>query len=209
MTEAVTFGLVCFSSLLTILDPLAAAPVFVGLTEGMDPAARRRLAVRACLISLVLLALFAAFGSVILKAFGITLPALRIAGGMIFVGMGLQMLLGLGGGSESETAAGADLAVVPLAMPLICGPGAITTAMLLVGQASTGMDRIAFAIALLAVLTVMAAVLAVAPRALRVLGRSGTEVVTRVMALILAALGVQFVLDGLRPVLLELLSALR
>lgn len=209
MTDAVTFGLVCFSSLLTILDPLAAAPVFVGLTEGMAPAARRRLALRACLISLVLLALFAAFGGLILKAFGITLPALRIAGGVLFVAMGMQMLLGVGHASEPEEGHGADLAVVPLAMPLICGPGAITTAMLLVGQASTGMARAAFAVALVAVLAVTAAVLAVAPRALRLLGRSGTEVITRVMALILTALGVQFVLDGLRPVVLELLKAMR
>lgn len=206
MTEAITFGFVCFSSLLTILDPLAAAPVFVGLTEGMDPASRRRLALRACLISLVLLSLFASMGSLILKAFGITLPALRIAGGMIFVGMGLQMLLGSGHGSETANSGGTDLAVVPLAMPLICGPGAITTAMLLVGQASTGWARLAFAVALLAVLAVVAAVLAVAPRALRVLGSSGTEVVTRVMALILTALGVQFVLDGLRPVVLDLMA---
>lgn len=210
MTDAFTFGLVCFSSLLTILDPLAAAPVFVGLTEGMDPAARRRLAFRACLISLVLLGLFAAFGGFILKAFGITLSALRIAGGVLFVAMGMQMLLGLQThGSDAEESHGADLAVVPLAMPLICGPGAITTAMLLAGQAQSWTARAAFAGALVAVLVVMAATLAVAPRAMRLLGRSGTEVITRVMALILTALGVQFVLDGLRPVVLELLNAMR
>ncbi len=209
MTDAVTFGLVCFSSLLTILDPLTAAPIFVGLTRDMDPVARRRLAVRACLVALTLLALFAVCGSMILKVFGITIPALRIAGGLIFVGMGMQMMAGSEQGSEVQQGEGSDLAVVPLAMPLICGPGAITTAMILMGQASTGAARVAFGVALVAVLALTAGVLAVAPRALRLLGRSGTEVVTRVMAMILTALGVQFVLDGLRPVALEILGHLR
>jgi len=207
--EAVTFGLVCFSSLLTILDPLTAAPIFVGLTRDMDPGARRRLALRACLVALALLSLFAVCGSLILKVFGITIPALRIAGGLIFVGMGMQMMAGTEQGSEVQQGEGSDLAVVPLAMPLICGPGAITTAMILMGQASTGGHRLAFAAALVAVLALTAGVLAVAPRAMRLLGRSGTEVVTRVMAMILTALGVQFVLDGLRPVVLEILGQVR
>ena len=209
MSDAFTFGLVCFSSLLTILDPLTAAPVFVGLTQGMEAGARRRLAVRACLVALGLLAVFGACGSLILKAFGITLPALRIAGGLIFFGMGMQMLLGTSHGPESQAQEGADLAVVPLAMPLICGPGALTTAMILVGQAQSGLARLAFAVALVAVLALTAGVLAVAPRAMLLVGRSGAEVITRIMAMILAALGVQFVLDGLRPVLLELLAQVK
>jgi len=102
-----------------------------------------------------------------------------------------------------------DLAVVPLAMPLICGPGAITTSMILMGQASTWPTRLAFALAVLAVLALTAVVLALAPRAARWMGTSGTEVLTRVMAMILIALGVQFVLDGLRPVLMEVLANFR
>lgn len=209
MPEAITFGLVCFSSLLVIMDPLTAAPIFVGLTEGMSADERRRLAIRACLVSLVLIAVFAVAGSVILKVFGITIPALWIAGGMIFVGMGMQMLAGSGHGTEVQQGNGVDLAVVPLAMPLICGPGAITTSMILMGQASTWPTRLAFALAVLAVLVLTAVVLALAPRAARWMGSSGTEVLTRVMAMILIALGVQFVLDGLRPVLMEVLASFR
>ncbi|MGI5843636.1 MAG: MarC family protein [Candidatus Xenobium sp.] len=209
MPEAITFGLVCFSSLLVIIDPLAAAPIFVGLTEGMSTEARRKLAIRASLISLVLIAVFAVAGSAILKLFGITISALRIAGGMIFVGMGMQMLAGSGHGTEVHQGSGKDLAVVPLAMPLICGPGAITTSMILMGQAATWSTRLAFALAVLAVMVLTAVVLSLAPRAVRLMGKSGTEILTRVMAMILISLGVQFVLDGLRPVLMEVLASLR
>jgi multiple antibiotic resistance protein len=210
MTHALAFGLLCFSSLFTIIDPLAAAPIFVAMTDGSSAVERRRTAVRACAVALGLLLTFAVFGSLILRTFGVTIDAFRIAGGILFVGMALRMLTGSEGHERQEAGkTGADPAVVPLGMPIICGPGAMSTVMVLMGQSTTSLDIAAFFIALVVVIAATALFLVVSPFALRFIGRSGVHVVTQVMGLIVCVIGIQFVIDGVRPVVVEILAAAR
>lgn len=200
----VAFGLLCFSSLVTIIDPIAAAPIFLSLTRSHSTVERRAIALRACLIALLLLAVFAVAGSTILKLFGVTLHAFRIAGGFLFFSTGAAMLAGKAHAQGSKEG-DADLAIVPLAMPVICGPGALSTVMLLMGQAPTLAHVLAFFVALVLAVAFTWVCLLAAPAALRLVGRSGVEVATQVMGLILCVLGVQFIVDGIKPLLLDLL----
>lgn len=210
MSHAGTFGLLCFSSLFTVIDPLGAAPMFVAMTRGNDAGARRRIALRACAVALSLLVVFAVGGSTILKTFGVTIDAFRIAGGILFVGMALRMLAGHHHDETGDPdASAADPAVVPLGMPIICGPGAMSTVMVLMGQTGSKLDVVAFFVALVAAIGATAAFLFAAPAALRLVGRTGVHVVTQVMGLIVCVIGIQFVIDGVRPVVVDILSNAR
>ncbi len=206
MTTAISFGILCFSSLLTVIDPLAVAPVFTSITRGTSGSAARKLAVRACLVALGVLVVFAVSGAFLFKLFGITLDAFRIAGGIVFILLGLPML----SGSHEEKHARAssdDPAVVPLGVPLISGPGAITTTMLLMGQSTSALHTTAFFAALVMVLVVTFVVLALSPMLLGRIGKSGLVLVTKIMGLIVLVIGVQLMIDGFRPVAVDILKS--
>jgi multiple antibiotic resistance protein len=202
---ALSFGVLCFSSLLTVIDPLAVAPVFTSITRGQAARATRKLAIRACLVALGVLVVFAVSGAFLFKLFGITLDAFRIAGGIVFVLLGLPMLSGT---HEEKHASGGgeDPAVVPLGVPLISGPGAITTTMLLMGQSTSVFHTTAFFAALTLVLVVTFGVLALSPLLLGRIGKSGLALVTKVMGLIILVIGVQLMVDGIRPIAVDILK---
>lgn len=206
MTTAISFGILCFSSLLTVIDPLAVAPVFTSITRGTSSTAARKLAVRACLVALGVLVVFAVSGAFLFKLFGITLDAFRMAGGIVFILLGLPML----SGSHEEKHASSssdDPAVVPLGVPLISGPGAITTTMLLMGQSTSALHTTAFFTALVMVLIVTFVVLALSPMLLGRIGKSGLVLVTKIMGLIVLVIGVQLMIDGFRPVAVDILKS--
>jgi len=206
MTTVLSFGVLCFSSLLTVIDPLAVAPVFASITRGQAAPLARRLALRACFVALAVLVVFAVGGAFLFKLFGITIDAFRIAGGIVFVLLGLPMLTG---SHEEKHAAGSsdDPAVVPLGVPLISGPGAITTTMILMGQSSSAFHTTAFFVALLLVLCVTFVVLALSPVILGRVGPSGLTLVTKIMGLIVLVIGVQLVVDGARPIIVDMLRS--
>ena len=196
------FYLTAFVTLFVIVDPIALAPLFIALTQGMAPAHRRAVALRACLIAAVLMTLFGLLGDKILNVIGISMPAFRISGGILLFVTALDMLFERRTqrreGQHADPAH--DPSVFPLATPLIAGPGAFTTMILLVNNSPTsGIART------LAIHAVMAAVVAsafvfflAAPVIERMLGRTGIIVITRLLGMLLAALSVQFVLDGIR-----------
>lgn len=203
---ALSFGVLCFSSLLTVVDPLAAAPVFASITRGQAPASARRLALRACLVALGVLVSFAVGGAFLFKLFGITIDAFRIAGGIVFVLLGLPMLSGAHE-EKHATDSSDDPAVVPLGVPLIGGPGAITTTMILMGQSPSGLHTTAFFLALLLVVFVTFVVLALSPFILGKLNKSALVLITKIMGLIVLVIGVQLVIDGARPVIVDILRS--
>lgn len=206
MTTVISFGVLCFSSLLTVIDPLAVAPVFASLTRGESGSAARKLAIRACLVALGVLVVFAVSGAFLFKLFGITLHAFRIAGGIVFVLLGLPMLTGTHEEKQAK-ASSDDPAVVPLGVPLISGPGAITTTMLLMGQSTSALHTTAFFAALVMVLAVTFVVLALSPVLLGRIGKSGLALVTKVMGLIVLVIGVQLMIDGFRPIAVDILKS--
>jgi multiple antibiotic resistance protein len=196
------FLIPAFVTLFVVMDPIGLVPLFIALTAGMDGGRRMRLARRACLIAAALLTFFVLAGDRVLGFIGISIPAFRIAGGILLFLTALDMLFERRtqrreGHSHAE--ADHDPSVFPLAMPLIAGPGAIATVILLVGQAGGGMAGMATVMGLmLAVIALTFALLLIATPIERALGRTGTMVITRLLGMLLAALSVQFVIDGVR-----------
>jgi len=209
--NALAFGALCFSSLFTVIDPVAAAPVFVSLTRTQSRAQVKRLAARASLVALAVLLIFAVSGAFLFKLFGITIDAFRIGGGIVFLLLGLPMMSGNDAHAQDVDAGdtGNDPSVVPLGVPLIGGPGAITTVMLLMGQSTSAVHTAALFAALFAALLATFGVLLVAPVVLSKLGRSGTQLLTKVMGLIVVVIGVQFIVDGVRPIAIEIVKSAR
>lgn len=195
-------------TLLVVVDPIGLTPSFLGVTAGLPPTARRSVAVRACLIAFVILTGAALAGDWLLRTLSISLPAFRIAGGLLLFSIASEMVFGVRIARQSETAGKAieehvrDIAAFPLAIPLMAGPGAITATVLLAGRADGNMLRLAVLIAIIAV--VMSACLIVfllASRIERLLGVTGNTVLSRLLGVLLAAMAVQFVVDGVRALM--------
>ncbi len=202
------FVVLAFSSLFSVINPIEAAPIFVAMTEGRA-AERQKMAVRACIAAALILALFALTGGAIFSIFGITLPAFQIAGGILFTIMGLTTLRSDDRPERAEVVLTGDPSIVPLGMPLIAGPGAISAVMVLVGQARDGGHRIALAIAIAANILLTLVILLAAPPLVRRIGPTGQRIVSKIMGLITAVIGVQFVLNGVEAVALAILKAAR
>ena len=202
------FALITFTSILFIVDPVAVIPTYLVITQGETPEHRRRTALRACVAAALLLIVFGVAGKLIFKIFGITLPAFRIAGGLILWFVALDMLRGERRTQEStqeiiEGQEKEDVALTPLAMPMLAGPGAISTVMVLAGEAHTiGEHAVVYGAVVLTAL-VSWLTLRASDRLLIALGQTGIRVMTRVMGLLLAAVAIQFVITGVRDALMK------
>jgi len=196
----VAFLVTAFVTLLVVIDPIGLAPLFIALTGGMSAGQRWRVGLRACLIAAGLLTLFGLAGEALLGAIGISMPAFQIAGGMLLFLTALDMLFDRRNERRQGHAAEvADPSVFPLAMPLIAGPGAMASMILLVGELGSDWAMIAALHGVMLVVVALGFVLFLVAIPLeRGLGRTGTMVVTRLLGMLLAALSVQFVLNGLR-----------
>ncbi|MFN4090829.1 MAG: MarC family protein [Alphaproteobacteria bacterium] len=197
-----------FVTFLVVIDPIGTAAVFVGIAAHEAPRARRRSAIRGVIIATIVLLGFAFLGEPLLRALGIGLPAFRIAGGALLFLLAIDMVFarrtGLRAttpGEEAEAAEREDVAVFPLAIPLLAGPGAITSVLLLAGGGPAGgpeaMMHLGVVVGvLLAVMIASLVCLLAADLLARGLGETGVNVVSRLLGLLLAALAVQFVADG-------------
>lgn len=193
-----------FTTLFIIIDPPGLAPVFIALTQGMTAHQRRAIAVRAFFVASGLMMVFLLLGEAVLGFIGISMDAFRIAGGILLFLTALDMLFQRRQARREDSAAEGqaehqdDPSVFPLSLPLIVGPGAITTVILLAGEAQGAADLAAIAGVIIAVLLIVLLAFLAAPAIERALGKTGLNIVTRVLGMLLAALAVQFVLDGLR-----------
>ncbi len=191
-------------ALLTVVDPIGLAPVVLGLTAGLTPAARSRVVARATLIAAGIVAFFGLFGRLVLSALGISPAAFSIAGGALLFLVAIDMLFGRPSGAretareQEEAYVREDISVFPLAIPLIAGPGTITTVILLVSEARGQPARWALlAVAAAVTLGLAWLVMRLCVLVQRVLGTTGVLVLSRVEGLLLAALAAEFVLDGI------------
>jgi multiple antibiotic resistance protein len=206
MSDLARFALVTFTSILFIVDPIAAVPTYLVITQDETRVERQHTARRACIAMTVLLVVFAATGTLLFRAFGITLPAFRTAGGLILWFVAMDMLRGERRTQEGreellEGQAKEDVAVTPLAIPMLAGPGAISTVIVLSGQAHGLLENgvVYGSIVLTGIVSFFA--LRVGEPLLGRLGKTGIRVVTRIMGLILAAVAAQFVLSGVKEAL--------
>jgi multiple antibiotic resistance protein len=204
MAMALDFLKTALVTLLVTLDPPGLAPLFIGLTLGMTKAAKREVALRASVIAFVILAAFALGGRFVLGALGVTIPAFRIAGGMLLFYIAFDMLFALKAERRSEIVTDAmaidhirNVAAFPLAIPLMAGPGSITATMLLAERASGDWLTLAGLLAIIALaMAVSLVALLAAERLSGLLGATGRVVLTRMLGVVLAALAVQFAIDG-------------
>ena len=200
----VRFSVLALSSIFFLVDPFAALPTFLAVTAGVDAARRRKMAWKASITALIVLSAFAVAGHSIFKMFGITLPAFEIAGGVILLLIGLDMLEAKRSPTQessveaAEAALKEDAGIVPLGIPMLAGPGSITSVMVLVGQAEGEWQKMA---AILAAILITAAicylVLGNSDRVARALGETGVRILVRIMGLLLVALAVQYFVNGM------------
>lgn len=198
------YALFAFSSLFVIIDPIATVPAFLAMTPNDTPAQRIKMARLACVVSAVILLAFALTGQRIFKFLGITLPAFQIAGSVVLLLVALDMLRARRSAVQEttqETDAGAskeDIAVTPLAVPMLAGPGAITTAVLLHNRASGVVQEIALCLCIVGVCLASYAIFSLSARGAQWLNPIAMRITTRIMGLLLAAVAIQFMLDGLK-----------
>jgi multiple antibiotic resistance protein len=201
----VRFAVLALSSIFFLVDPFAAIPAFLAITESADPVRRRRMARKGALTCFIVLTGFALGGQLLFRMFGITLPAFEVAGGLILLLIGLDMLEAKrsptqeASGDTEEAAAKEDAGIVPLGIPMLAGPGAISSVMVLVGQVPSlwhwEMGAILGSITFTCIVTYW--VLASASQVRRVMGETGIRILVRIMGLLLVALAMQFFVNGL------------
>jgi multiple antibiotic resistance protein len=204
MSGGLAFFSVCFPSLFSIVDPIGVVPVYLALVATEPRAEQKRTAARAVITATIVLILFAATGTSIFHFFGITIPAFKVAGGVLLATVALEMLRARTSPMKttpeetSDAKAKDDVAITPIGIPLISGPGAIATAIMWSSRATHVSEKLALyaSIGLATGITLVA--LLFASRLVRVLGKTGINVITRIMGLILAATAAQFVIDGWR-----------
>lgn len=196
------FFITSFVTLFVIIDPIGLTPLFVALTQGMSPKQRQAIAIRATLVSAGILALFAVFGEALLGFIGISMPAFKIAGGILLLLTALDMLFERRTKRRADTAEEDDdlddPSVFPLAIPLIAGPGSIATVILLAGT-HPGFTGLGLSLAVMVMVLIVTFIFFQAATPLeRLLGKTGINVVSRLLGMLLAALAVQFMLNGLK-----------
>jgi multiple antibiotic resistance protein len=215
VNETFQFAVLSFTSLLAIVNPLGAVPMYVALTTSYHSRQRNATLRRAILTALVVLVAFALLGRWILRFFGITTHAFQIAGGILFFGIGWDMLQARRSRvktteeEETESVGKEDIGIIPLGLPTLAGPGAITTVIALNGQAETFAASASVYIAILLVLGLSWATLAGAPLVTRRMGQTALNVMTRLMGLLVMVVGAQFVINGVTTVALDILSRSR
>ena len=214
-------ALLSFTALVTMVNPLAVVPSFVTLTVGTPRATRASVAFVASVVCVVMLATFLLAGNYVFKFFGITVPAFQIMGGILFLSNALRTLIA---DDRRSYSVGADkrmedhdvvkaevdpssIAIVPLAIPMLSGPGAITSVMVLVNLYPGFEQKMAVLVAIVAVGVVSYLVLLSALPLSRMVGPRGAAVVAKIMALLLGAIGIQFIINGVTPVMVEIMKS--
>jgi multiple antibiotic resistance protein len=206
LTDLLQFSFVALTSILFLVDPIAAIPTFLAMTAEQDKAQRRHVAKRAAWTCMVVLAGFGAAGKLIFRLFGITLPAFKIAGGVILLLIGLDMLRARRSptketpGDAAEGAEKDDVGIIPLGMPMLAGPGTISTVMVLVSGMPDWWYGVPVLLAIAITSVVSYWVLAGADGVRRHMGETGIRILSRLMGLMLTAIAVQFMLNGLADV---------
>ncbi len=210
MNDALAFGLLCFTSFFTLINPLSTMPVFMTMTADLSDKERNRTAKKATIVALITIIIFALSGQLLFKFFGISVNSFRVVGGVIFFIMGMDMLQARLGqvkikDSEVKTYVN-DISVTPLAIPMICGPGAITNSIVLMEDASNLTRKIILFSTILVVMFITYIIFYSSSRIIKILGQTGINVMMRLMGLIVMVIAVEFFFSGLKPIVLDMLK---
>lgn len=210
MSDSITFGLLCFTSFFTLINPLSSLPIFMTMTADLTVSDRKKTAKKAAIVAYISIIGFAITGQMLFKLFGISVDSLRIVGGVIFFIMGMDMLqarLGQVKVKDSEVKSYVnDISITPLAIPIICGPGAITNAIVLMEDASDVTRKIVLFSTISIVLFITYLVFYSSSKIIKFLGQTGINVMMRLMGLIMMVIAVEFFFSGLKPIILNMFN---
>ena len=210
MSETLTFGLLCFTSFFTLINPLGVMPVFMTMTSSLDTKARNNTARKATIIAFITLVMFAFSGQILFDFFNISVNSFRVVGGIIYFIVGLDMLQARIGqikvGKEDIHKYVEDISITPLAIPMICGPGAITNAIILMEDAKSVDYQIALFAAVFVVMFLTFLILFGASKIINILGDTGNKVMMRLMGLIVMVIAVEFFFTGLTPIVQKMIN---
>lgn len=209
--SAYEFGLIVLTSFFTLINPLALMPVFMSMTADMSHRQRHFTALKATLISLAMLLVFAFGGQFIFQFFSISIDSLRIVGGVIFFYVGFDMLQArfsrIKSSDETQTQFSNDIAITPLAIPMICGPGAITNGIVLMEDATSFGYKIILIGGLTGIMLLTYIILLSSSKLVKLMGDMGIKVMMRLMGLIVMVIAVEFFFAGLKPIVLDIIEA--
>ena len=213
MNEIASFTLLALTSFFTLINPLGVMTIYMTLTADLSRKQRTKTASKAVLVAFITLSLFAVSGQLLFTFFGISVNSLRVVGGVIFFMMGLDMLqarltrIKVTPGEIKEYVE--DISVTPLAIPMICGPGAITNAIILMEQANTLQLEITLFVCIFLVMVLTWLILLSANQIIDFLGETGNKVLMRLMGLIVMVIAVEFLFSGLKPLVLDIIQSAR
>jgi|TARA_B110000977_G_C11069927_1_gene489221 multiple antibiotic resistance protein len=208
MNEVITFGILSFTSFFTLINPFGTMPIFMTMTADLDKSNRTKTARKAAVVSFITIIVFAFSGQILFNFFGISVNSFRVVGGVIFFLMGMDMLqarLGKVKLKESEIKTYVDdISVTPLAIPMICGPGAMTNAIVMMEDADSIEKKIALILGAFVVILCTYLILYSASKIIKTLGQTGINVMMRLMGLIVMVIAVEFFFTGLKPILIDI-----
>ncbi len=210
MHELFAFGLLSFTSFFTLINPLGSMPVFMTMTAELEQEHRVKTAQKAIVVSFLTILIFAFSGQLLFNFFGISVNSFRIVGGVIFFIMGMDMLQARIGrvrikDSEIKTYVN-DISITPLAIPMICGPGAITNAIVLMEDATSVGLKVVLIFSLVLVMLISYLIYYSSSRIIKFLGETGNNVMMRLMGLIVMVIAVEFFFSGLKPIILNMMQ---
>ena len=210
MNELFGFWLLTFTSFFTLINPLGTMPIFLTMTADLNSKDRTRTAQKASVVAFITIVIFAFTGQLLFKFFGISVNSFRMVGGVIFFLMGMDMLqarLGKVKVKDSEVHTYVDdISITPLAIPMICGPGALTNAIVLMEDAQTMGMKVSLIIGVFVVMVVTYLILYSSSKIIKILGQTGINVMMRLMGLIVMVIAVEFFFSGLKPILKSMLN---
>ena len=209
MDTLLPFALLCLTSFFTLTNPLSIMPIFLTMTDGFSDMERKAIVKRATILSFITLVMFAVSGQLLFKFFGISTNGFRVVGGVIFFAIGWDMLqaritkVKL---KEDEIKTYAkDISITPLAIPMICGPGSITNAIVLMEEADTFWMQVVLIASIAIVYLLTFIILRAATRINKIIGETGNNVMMRLMGLILMVIAIEFFVSGIKPILIDIL----
>ncbi|WP_339920403.1 MarC family protein [uncultured Flavobacterium sp.] len=210
MDDLITFGLLCLTSFFTLINPLGTMPIFLTMTTDLSERERRFTAKKASLVSFIIIICFALSGQLLFKFFGISVNSFKIVGGVIFFMMGMDMLqarLSAVKIKKNEVKNYVnDISITPLAIPMICGPGAITNAIVLMEDASSISKIVILLVSIAVVVLTTYIILLSSSKIIKVIGQTGINVMMRLMGLIVMVIAVEFFFSGLKPIIHDLIK---
>ena len=206
----ISFTILTFTSLFTLINPIGIAPVILSLTESLNNQTYNQIIRKGSIVACIILLIFAIMGKLIFSFYGLTIPAFKIAGGILFLRIGINMLEAKVSRTKStpkeaeEAATNEDMGLTPIVIPLIAGPGAITSVMILSSQANTIDQKFIFYSNIILTLFITFLILRIGKKLTKILGTTGLRIIERIMGMILMVVAVQFIIDGITIIIKKL-----